>query len=85
MTKTELNNLYKAAISNAQRSEMYLTMSYVQSKAAALEDLITAAYYAGRATMADNIYTTEKPDDMSVTDISQKLLGDCFDSIRYFV
>lgn len=85
MTKTELNNLYKAAISNAQRSEMYLTMSYVQSKAAALEDLITAAYYAGRATMADNIYTTEKSDDMSVTDISQKLLGDCFDSIRYFV
>ena len=85
MNKTDLKNIERAAIVNNQKGRTYLTTSYIKDKQCALHDIITAAYYAGRAAMAGNIYTTEKPDLYDLNKHSQELLDDCYDCIRYFV
>lgn len=85
MTVTDLTKIAKAAAANAIEGESYLTQSYIQNKENSLHDIITAAYYAGRASMAANIYETENPNTLGIDGLSQKLLNDCYDCIRYFV
>lgn len=84
MNTKDLNKMAKAATANARSAESWLIRSNVDPKETALIDLITAAYYAGRAAMASNIYDTESNNSLNLSEMANRVLDECVEQTVYF-
>lgn len=84
MNTKDLNKMAKATTANARSAESWLIRSNVEPKETALIDLITAAYYAGRAAMAANIYDSESNDSLNLSEMVKRIFDDCVEQTVYF-
>lgn len=84
MTKKELlYNIAKASAANGSSAEVYLRNTNIAPRDVVLEDLIAAAYYAGRASMAANIHDTETGSN-DLTKIAMAIYHKIEKQINYF-